>query len=911
MDNAMADAANAPPQYGRRRANHSVGSVPTTYGDPCTPRFPGRPSPYQQNQYYSVEILARQAALLDHLSSDVVRGAEIGRDEIAEKESFRLSIQEICRRVIADFERKTGSNAEFDGTSVQLRCFGSLSSGFATKASDMDLGLLSPQSTVQPDAPGSPVPRLVEKAFLDAGLGARLLTRTRVPIIKLCEKPPENLLSDLRKEREKWEAGGDGEHGDAADDEEGDEGDEDHGVVHATSTLGREQSPQTHSSQDASPHSRCGILPVQVENQSLSSYFALAKRILRRLGGRDLTMSNQKDFSPDDFATLTTVCAAFVGGLHNAALRTRLLASPSTPVKQMLGPGFARTLVGVFTQVEGEAMLLEWELRKVRERSDESERQLGQTIKGWRLLCDKITSASEAIFHGKELQGQLDRMKRFRSVQLILLEQAQFESAGHYHERTIKIRDDVKPAAGFGQRHVEEEVVRRYISGICYASIRRAVEEFAGAEGGHCVVFEHVVVRHKSLQLALELERAQSHGLYPDADSHAIAAYVALLRGPLQAVSVGNGCSRLVVPIDLANSEHQQMLKRIRKLADPTSLAPNQPRDPYKDRLEFPKSGAGVQCDINFSAHLALHNTLLLRCYSHVDGRVRPLVLFVKHWAKVRGINTPYRGTLSSYGYVLMMLHYLVNVVQPFICPNLQQLGYNSQPAPGGVGAHGESISCRGRDVRFWRDEEAIIRLAASGRANQNRDSVGSLLRGFFEYYAHGGLLTTLAGRGFDWGREVLSLRTMGGLLTKHEKGWTGARTVTVVEQATAEPAGEEGAPVQVQNDPNKRATHMPHKSCEVKEVRHRYLFAIEDPFETDHNVARTVTHNGIVAIRDEFRRAWRIIQAAGQGRQPEEHLLQEAVTELPAASANEFTFMLDDLHGPPMAEAANHTAAA
>jgi len=64
------------------------------------------------------------------------------------------------------------------------------------------------------------------------------------------------------------------------------------------------------------------------------------------------------------------------------------------------------------------------------------------------------------------------------------------------------------------------------------------------------------------------------------------------------------------------------------------------------------------------------------------------------------------------------------------------------------------------------------------------------------------------------------------------------------------------------------------------KEVRQRYLFAIEDPFELDHNVARTVTHNGIVAIRDEFRRVWRILQAVGRGQQPEGELLEVLVDE-------------------------------
>ena len=59
-------------------------------------------------------------------------------------------------------------------------------------------------------------------------------------------------------------------------------------------------------------------------------------------------------------------------------------------------------------------------------------------------------------------------------------------------------------------------------------------------------------------------------------------------------------------------------------------------------------------------------------------------------------------------------------------------------------------------------------------------------------------------------------------------------------------------------------------------EVRNRYLFAIEDPFETDHNVARTVTQNGIVAIRDEFRRAQRLLFDIGRERQVED-LLAEA----------------------------------
>ena len=88
--------------------------------------------------------------------------------------------------------------------------------------------------------------------------------------------------------------------------------------------------------------------------------------------------------------------------------------------------------------------------------------------------------------------------------------------------------------------------------------------------------------------------------------------------------------------------------------------------------------------------------------------------------------------------------------------------------------------------------------------------------------------------------------------MNKIEKGWTGARTTE-----------EEGG----------------------KEIRHRYLFAIEDPFELGHNVARTVTHFGIVAIRDEFRRCARMLESVGRGERLHEGLLAEMIVKQPSES--------------------------
>lgn len=56
----------------------------------------------------------------------------------------------------------------------------------------------------------------------------------------------------------------------------------------------------------------------------------------------------------------------------------------------------------------------------------------------------------------------------------------------------------------------------------------------------------------------------------------------------------------------------------------------------------------GVACDITINRPLALHNSALLRTYSEMDPRVRPLVLAVKQWAKARNISDAATGTLSS-----------------------------------------------------------------------------------------------------------------------------------------------------------------------------------------------------------------------------------------------------------------------
>lgn len=844
---------------------------------------PGMSQGYRRQPFTQEEIFS-QSMLLEKLCFEAMASSEIDRSEIAEKESFRQRIEAICRQVITEHEWNTNANPDFPPPSVELKCFGSLSSGFATKASDMDLGLLSPFSNPQPDAHGSPIPRLIEKAFLDAGIGARLLSRTRVPIIKLCESPPDSLLKGLLVQREKWETGLDQDHNDSHDDDDQagdqnvefkDEGstqqpDEDRSSLAITSFKVPDEQGQLHDF-----HLR------QTSKHSLAGYYGLAKRVLRKAGGRDVTLSNMREFSPHDWAVLNLVCRAFVHGLADSTLRKSLSKYPSLAFELESGFPLKYSLLGVSLQVEGEQIINLWQNWSIAGDLVRVDPSIEQHVDLWRTLQRKQNHAQDPVSYTKELQLVLEKLKKLPSFQLLLLEQSQQEPVAQYYQRTLAIARHLKMSSEDSLYRLGCEIIHKYIAGICYDDVRNDIKSWQLTTDNRDLAV--LGYRHKSLHMAGELGRALNKKLYDDAVTGDVTRYIELLRRPLRQVVAPSGKCEFIIPID--DDETAQLVARIKTLPDPHKMAPNQPRDRYRDPLEYPKDGAGAQCDINFSAHLALENTALLRCYAYTDTRVQPMVLFIKHWAKVRGINSGYRGTLSSYGYVLMVLHYLVNVASPFVCPNLQR-----------VGSPGEPLLCKGYNVKFWRDEMAIKQLAHANQINENRQSIGYLLRGFFEYFAQNGALSTAPGRGFDWGRDVLSLRSPGGLLSKQEKGWTGAKTVyqaqdpnePSVKPPTTVTDGGQGGTTPGQPAPATKATA-------VKEIRLRYLFAIEDPFELEHNVARTVTHNGIVSIRDEFRRAWRVIQAAGQGL-PHDDLLQDA--NQAEEGVNQFVQSIDEIHG-------------
>ncbi|CAH2057840.1 unnamed protein product [Thlaspi arvense] len=152
----------------------------------------------------------------------------------------------------------------------------------------------------------------------------------------------------------------------------------------------------------------------------------------------------------------------------------------------------------------------------------------------------------------------------------------------------------------------------------------------------------------------------------------------------------------------------------------------------------------GISCDICINNVLAVVNTKLLRDYSRIDVRLRQLAFIVKHWAKSRRVNETYQGTLSSYAYVLMCIHFL-QLRRPPILPCLQEM----EPT---YAVRVDNIKCAYFDK--------VERLGNFG--SNNRETIAELVWGFFNYWAYG----------HDYANTVVSVRT-GSILGKREKNWT------------------------------------------------------------------------------------------------------------------------------------------
>jgi len=257
-------------------------------------------------------------------------------------------------------------------------------------------------------------------------------------------------------------------------------------------------------------------------------------------------------------------------------------------------------------------------------------------------------------------------------------------------------------------------------------------------------------------------------------------------------------------------------------------------------------TGRGPPYDISVDRRLGIVNSEMILCYIRLDARVAPLCQLVKRWSKTYSINNSQNGLLSSYAFVILVLHFLQ---RRLVIPNLQQ----DLTAPRNIV---EGLDCTYSELR--------------GYKSPNSCSIGQLFLEFLVYYAH-----------FDYEHQVISIKHSGELRKADRKlkapSATSGRS-TAKQRKEEEPSDEDE---EGDDDMDEDADHdqdedededaededaededEDDKEYDVSEVERttarssakvqtwqKFVMCIEDPFE-DRNLAAVITMHKLDCLR-------------------------------------------------------------
>ena len=78
-------------------------------------------------------------------------------------------------------------------------------------------------------------------------------------------------------------------------------------------------------------------------------------------------------------------------------------------------------------------------------------------------------------------------------------------------------------------------------------------------------------------------------------------------------------------------------------------------------------------CEVGTANQHAVQSSQLMVEYNQCDGRLRPLVLGLRYWARLCGIDQQAIGAMPAHTFVLFVIYYLQQCTPP-ILPILQQV---------------------------------------------------------------------------------------------------------------------------------------------------------------------------------------------------------------------------------------------
>ncbi|CAF3709399.1 unnamed protein product [Rotaria socialis] len=161
---------------------------------------------------------------------------------------------------------------------------------------------------------------------------------------------------------------------------------------------------------------------------------------------------------------------------------------------------------------------------------------------------------------------------------------------------------------------------------------------------------------------------------------------------------------------------------------------------------------SNIELDVSLNNILPIENTRLIKMYSDIDPRVGELGFVMKTLAKTCNIGDASQGTLSSYAYTIMVIHFLQQI-QPPVIPILQQLIDRQSP---NVCTTRKCTDC---NVYFYADLKKLNQVWNG--YGLNKLSSGTLWIEFLRYYTEQ----------FDYKNNVVTIRQYEPL-PRLEKGW-------------------------------------------------------------------------------------------------------------------------------------------
>lgn len=123
-----------------------------------------------------------------------------------------------------------------------------------------------------------------------------------------------------------------------------------------------------------------------------------------------------------------------------------------------------------------------------------------------------------------------------------------------------------------------------------------------------------------------------------------------------------------------------------------------------------------------------------------MDWRVRPLVLIVKLWAQYNNINDAKNKTISSYSFVLMVIHFLQCKYLIFLIDSAGRYFMIFKNISGGTQPH--VLPCLQSEMpdKFSNDNNIHhidIHEKMPQYKSENNQTLGELFYGFLQYYTY------------------------------------------------------------------------------------------------------------------------------------------------------------------------------